>query len=218
MPYWFLSENGKRKRKKQSEMKILVVDDHPLIVEDIIDELKGIVPDAEMMGTSNSLEVSELCDRHHFDVIFMDIDMPGINGLDLAKEIQKKYPRTNIIYVTGHEKYALESYKTWASAFLVKPVSTERLRSAMNNLRYPISSISEEMIREQYAGSAAIGARIKMYREKRNMSRNEMASLMNVSVQSVYRWESGERVPDVATLMQIAKHLGINIDALTGSE
>lgn len=199
-------------------MKILVVDDHPLIVEDIIDELKGIVPDAEIVGASNSLEVPELCDANHFDVIFMDIDMPGINGLDLAKEILEKYPRTNIIYVTGYEKYALESYKTWASAFLVKPVSRERLRGAMENLRFPISSISEEMIREQYSGNAALGARIKMFREKRNMSRNEMAEQMHVSVQSVYRWESGERVPDIATLMQIARLLGTNIDSLIGTE
>lgn len=199
-------------------MKILVVDDHPLIVEDIIDELKGIVPDAEIVGASNSLEVPELCDANHFDVIFMDIDMPGINGLDLAKGILEKYPRTNIIYVTGYEKYALESYKTWASAFLVKPVSRERLRGAMENLRFPISSISEEMIREQYSGNAALGARIKMFREKRNMSRNEMAEQMHVSVQSVYRWESGERVPDIATLMQIARLLGTNIDSLIGTE
>lgn len=199
-------------------MKILVVDDHPLIVEDIIDELKGIVPDAEVTGTSNSLDVKDLCDIHHFDVIFMDIDMPGINGLDLANSILQKYPRTNIIYVTGHEKYALDSYKTWASAFLVKPVSTGRLQEAMNNLRFPVSDISEEAIREQFSGGAAIGARIRLFREKRNMSRNELAAQMNVSVQSVYRWESGERVPDIATLMQIARLLGINMDTMTGTE
>ena len=81
-------------------MKILVVDDHPLIMEDIADELRGIEPDAFVTGTSNPLEVLDMCDEHHFDVIFMDIDMPGENGLDLAKKILAKYPRTNIIYVT----------------------------------------------------------------------------------------------------------------------
>ena len=68
-------------------MKILVVDDHPLIMEDIADELKEITPDATVIGVSNPLEVPALCDEHHFDVIFMDIDMPGENGLDLAKKI-----------------------------------------------------------------------------------------------------------------------------------
>lgn len=197
-------------------MKILVVDDHPLIMEDIADELRGIEPDAEVIGSSNPLEVMDLCHQHRFDVVFMDIDMPGENGLDLAKKILADYPRTNIIYVTGYEKYALDSYNTWASAFLVKPVSTERLREAMKNLRFPVSDITEQMVEDQYTGNAAIGGRIRLYREKRGMSRNEFASLMSVSVQSVYRWESGERLPDVATLMEMARILGVNMNQLTG--
>ena len=184
-------------------MKILVVDDHPLIMEDIKDELTDMMPDAEVMGTSNSLEVEDLCDEHRFDVIFMDIDMPGINGLELAKRIMDKYPKTNIIYVTGYEKYALDSYKTWASAFLVKPVSTKRLKEAMNNLRFPVSEITEEMVEEQSRGTAAIGSRIKMYRERRGFSRNEFA-------------ESGDRVPDVISLMDIARILGIDMNQITG--
>lgn len=197
-------------------MKILVVDDHPLIVEDIIDELKGIVPEAVVYGCSDPLKVEALCDKEHFDVIFMDIDMPGMNGLTLAERILDKYPKTNIIYVTGHEKYALDSYNTFASAFLVKPVSTERIRKAMKNLRFPVSNITEEMIEAQYSGNTVLGARISLYRQKRNMSKNELAEQMQVSLQSIYRWESGERVPDVATLMQIAKILGVNMDQLTG--
>ena len=197
-------------------MKILVVDDHPLIMEDIADELRGIEPDAEVIGSSNPLEVMDLCHQHRFDVVFMDIDMPGENGLDLAKKILADYPRTNIIYVTGYEKYALDSYNTWASAFLVKPVSTERLREAMKNLRFPVSDITEQMVEDQYTGNAAIGGRIRLYREKRGMSRNEFAGLMSVSVQSVYRWESGERLPDVATLMEMARILGVNMKQLTG--
>ena len=185
-------------------------------MEDIVDELKGIEPAAQVQGTSNPLEVMALCDEHHFDVIFMDIDMPGENGLDLAKKILEKYPRTNIIYVTGYEKYALDSYNTWASAFLVKPVSAARLKEAMNNLRFPVSDITEEMVEEQYAGNAAIGARIKLYREKCGMARKEVAERMNVSVQSVYRWESGERVPDVIALMDLARVLGVNMNQLTG--
>ncbi len=197
-------------------MKILVVDDHPLIMEDIADELKEIAPSAEVTGTSNPSEVMALCDERHFDVIFMDIDMPGINGLVLAERILGKYPRTNIIYITGYEQYALDSYKTWASGFLVKPVSTERLREALEHLRFPVSDITEEMVREQYTGNNAIGARIRLYREKRGMTKSEFAAQMNVSLQSVYRWEAGERIPDIMALMEIARSLGVNMDQLTG--
>lgn len=197
-------------------MKILVVDDHPLIVEDILDELREIEPEAAAMGTSDATSVMKLCEQHTFDVIFMDIDMPGINGLTLAGKILKAWPRTNIIYITGHEEYALESYNTYASAFLVKPVSTRRLKDALKNLRYPVSSITEEEIAAQSAGDAVIGGRIRHFREKMNYSRSDLARTMNVSVQTVYRWESGDRIPDVVTLLEIARTLRVTMDQLTG--
>ncbi|MBQ9592517.1 MAG: helix-turn-helix transcriptional regulator, partial [Lachnospiraceae bacterium] len=50
------------------------------------------------------------------------------------------------------------------------------------------------------------------------MSRRDLAEQMNVSLQSVYRWESGERIPDVVTLMEIARVLGIGMDQITGLE
>ena len=48
------------------------------------------------------------------------------------------------------------------------------------------------------------------------MSRAEFARLMNVSVQTIYRWESGERMPDVVILLEIARHLRVTMDQLTG--
>lgn len=199
-------------------MKILVVDDHPLIVEDIIDELKEIAPKAECTGTSDPGAVMGLFEKNRYEVVMLDIDMPGINGLTLAKNILSLLPKTNIIYITGHEKYALESYNTVASDFLVKPVSTKRLQNAMDNLRFPVSEITEEQIASHYSGSAVIGARIRMYRERGGFSRSVFAEKMNVSLQSVYRWESGERVPDVLTMIEIAKVLGVGMDQLTGAK
>lgn len=199
-------------------MKILVADDHPLIVEDVIDELKTIVPHAQCMGTSDPSEVLPLFKKYRFEVVMLDIDMPGINGLTLARLILDVQPKTNIIYITGHEKYALESYSTYASDFLVKPVNTKRLQNAMQNLRFPVSNITEELIASHFSGSAVIGARIRMYREKAGLSRNDFAERMNVSVQSVYRWESGGRIPEVLTLMEIARVLGVGMDEITGNQ
>ena len=88
----------------------------------------------------------------------------------------------------------------------------------MKNLRFPVSNITEKMVKDHYTGNAAIGSRIQLYREKRGMSRNELAEHMSVSLQSVYRWESGERTPDVIALMEIAHLLGVNMNQLTGVE
>ena len=197
-------------------VKILVVDDQPLIVEDILDELQGIVPEAECMGTSDPAEAFRLFSLYAFDVVFLDIDMPGMNGFTLAERIQRSAPMANIIYVTGHEKYALESYNTYASDFLVKPVNAKRLRKALDNLRFPVSDVTEALIASHSSGGAVIGGRIRRYRERRSLSRSALAQRMNVSVQSVYRWESGERTPDVVTLLELARILGVSTDQLMG--
>ena len=140
--------------------------------------------------------------------------MPEIDGISLAKKILAKKPKTNIIYITGFSQYALESYDTFASAFLVKPVSTEKLRIAMENLRYPVSDITDEMIQMQTSGVAVIGANIEKYRKARNISRSDLAEKMQVSLSTVYRWESGDRIPDVTMLMKLCRLLGVSADTL----
>ena len=171
-------------------MKILVADDHQLIVEDMLDELEDIVPDAECIGTNDPSAILSLVDKHRFDVILMDIDLDYANGIDL-------------------------SYRTHASAFLMKPVGTEKLKDALNNLRYPVSDIKDEEIERSFQGSFKVGHLIQTYRKERGISAAKLAEEIGCAQQTVYRWESGTRVPDIPTLMQIAKILGVNLDDLT---
>ena len=90
------------------------------------------------------------------------------------------------------------------------------LKDALENLRFPISSITDEMIESEYAGNATIGRRITKYREERGMSRDELAEQMNVTVQTISRWESGKRVPDVITFMKLAQVLAVDPNKLLG--
>lgn len=195
-------------------MKILIADDHRFIVEDLKDEIAALLPDAFCIGTSDPAEIMPLFEQHRFDVIFMDIEMQGSNGIQLAKKILDKAPNTNIIYITGFEKYAAESYKTYASAFLIKPITTEMIRDALAHLRHPVSNITDEMIEQEYAGKAVIGKKIEKWREERGMSRQEFADALNVEVRTVYRWESAERSPDIATYMRILQVLGKSSDVI----
>ena len=190
-------------------MNILIADDHKFIIDDLIYELKEIMPDANCIGTTEPSEVVRLFEEQHFEIIFMDIEMPGINGIQLAKKILAESPRTNIIYITGFTQYARECYTTYASAFLEKPITTEMLRDALDNLRFPVSNITDEMIEQMYSGKSVIGKKIEKMREERGMTRQEFADAMSVAGQTVYRWESGERVPDIATFMKIMKVLGV---------
>ena len=132
-------------------MKILVADDHKTIVDGIILDLTDIHPDAEIVGAFKSKDILDACLNNQFDVIFLDIDMPQANGIDIAKRVLDKYPRTNIIYITGYEKYAVESYETNASTFLLKPITKKAIEKALDNLRFPISDIPEEMLLAEFS-------------------------------------------------------------------
>ncbi len=195
-------------------MKILIADDQPMIVEDLLDELSTLRPDAMCLGTSNPSEIVSLFKQYSFDIVFLDIDLAGFNGIEIAKIILEIKHRTNIIYITGYEKFALESYKTVASAFLVKPISTEMLTQALKTLRFPVSDITDELLHAQYSGKNIFGAKLTKYREESGMNPQELADAINVAVQTVYRWERGERIPDIITFMHIARVLGITAEKL----
>ena len=149
-------------------MKILIADDHQLIIDGLILNLKKLVPKAEITGTTDPGKVLALCKDDRYDIVFLDIDMPGANGISLAREILKLSQRTNIIYITGYEQYALESYETNASAFLLKPISKKKLQNALDHLRFPVSSITDEMCQAISADMSTTGRRIMKLREERD--------------------------------------------------
>ena len=169
-------------------MKILVVDDHNAIVDGLILDLKELEPDSQIIGSTKPEEIKALCNNEAFDIIFMDIEMPSLNGISLAKAVLKKYPHTNIIFVTGYEKYALESYDIPASTFLIKPITQKQIKKALETLRFPISGIDDNVIQLEFAGNEYIGKQIQKYREERGMSRAELAGLINILLLVNHVW------------------------------
>ncbi len=121
-------------------MKALVVDDKYFAVDDLIATLEDIDPQGEYIGKYSPAEalvaVEETSD---FDVVFLDIDMPGENGMELAKKMMKIRKKLNIIFVTGYPEYALPVHEMYVSGFLVKPASKTAVQKALENLRYPIN-------------------------------------------------------------------------------
>ncbi len=59
--------------------------------------------------------------KHSDDVMFLDIEMPGINGIETAQYLQNVYPELNIVFVAGHPEYALDALKVHCSGFIEKP-------------------------------------------------------------------------------------------------
>lgn len=193
-------------------MKIIVVDDEKLIAEDISDEVLALFPSASVETVTSADEAIKLAKTKPFDVALLDIDMPKTDGLTLARKLIALLPSINIIFITGHQEYSLEAHALYCSAFLLKPVGEKKLKQAFEHLRKPFVDIPEEFFAQHYQGGDAIGKKIEMYRKLRGISRQEMADLMAVTRQTVYRWEQGERLPDILTFLSLARILGIEIN------
>ncbi len=119
-------------------MNILIVDDEAGALRDLTRTVKKVVPEADIYSTRKVTEALELCRDKAFDVAFLDIQMPEIDGLTLVKEIQKLRPITNLIMVTAYPDYALDALRLYVSDYILKPAAPEQVSRALKHLRNPI--------------------------------------------------------------------------------
>src|SRR5574344_1782305 len=119
-------------------MKILVADDEPVAVESLKERLRAVVPDAEIVGFLKSSQVIEYMRDNCCDIVFLDIEMRGKSGLDIARELKILQPKVNIIFVTGYLDYTMEAFTLHASGYLLKPATIEKVKNELDNLRNPI--------------------------------------------------------------------------------
>ena len=127
-------------------MNTIVVDDRQLAVNALISVLKEIDPNGSHAGLIISKEAISYAKNHPIDVAFLDIEMPDINGLILAKELKDIQPRINIVFVTGHIEYSYEAHAGFPSGFLLKPAEKEDILKVLENLRHPIVSRRKRMV------------------------------------------------------------------------
>jgi len=136
-------------------MLILVLDDEKLLMDEECEMEKAIQPEAEVRGflrsTAALLAVKE--EKLYPDIAFVDIEMPGMNGLEFAQELKNVSPRTNIIFVTGFSQYAADAFALHSSGYILKPVSEERLMEEIQNLRFPVQYQSDKKVVVQCFGN-----------------------------------------------------------------
>ncbi len=119
-------------------MKILLVDDESLQLLRLENTLKKIMPDEEYFSYTNPKKAYEETVNEKIDIAFLDIEMPLISGINLAKKLKKINPLVNIIFVTAFDNYALDAYKLHASGYVLKPVSVEKIKKELDGLRYTL--------------------------------------------------------------------------------
>ena len=108
-------------------MNILIVDDEVSALRDLARTIEKTVQDAEIKKADRALDALSLCREQEFDVVFLDIRMPGKDGLELAKEIKQVRPLINIIMVTAYQQYLYDAVKLYVSDYILKPARAERM-------------------------------------------------------------------------------------------
>ncbi len=134
-------------------MITISVDDQIQVAEEIIDMMGEIDPSGEHTPFGDPHDALEYIEDVKPDVCWLDIEMPGMSGLELSMEIKKVSPLTNIIFVTGHEKFAYQSYQLHPSGFILKPVTKAALERELANLRNPVEMKRNGLIKAQTFGN-----------------------------------------------------------------
>ncbi|WP_223275647.1 response regulator [Paenibacillus elgii] len=117
-------------------MKAILVDDEHLALIGLKKAIEREASEVEIVASySYSTEVMAGVLAHRPDVVFLDIHMPDINGLNLGKQIQTVVPGTEIVFVTSYDKYAVQAFELYALDYIVKPLQKERLRQTILRIK-----------------------------------------------------------------------------------
>lgn len=118
-------------------MKLLVVDDEMIALRGMVRLLSGMYPDAQIISASGAQDAIAVF-MTDIDVAFLDVELPGMTGIELGQKLLEKKKNLNIIYVTAYSEFALDAYKLHASGYLTKPVDENQIIREMENLRYEL--------------------------------------------------------------------------------
>jgi len=116
-------------------MIAIAVDDEILMLGALAAAIKASPDIKEVTKFSNCEEALEFVKENSVDIAFLDINMRGMGGLELAKKIIAACPDCKIVFCTGHEEYAISAFKLHASGYLMKPVSAKDVQAEIDNIK-----------------------------------------------------------------------------------
>ena len=119
-------------------MQIVCVDDHPIMLKGLEQNIKQLLPDAIINIFERSDEAYDFVKKNNCDILFSEIEMCSGDGITLANRIKSINPEVNIIFLTvcDEREHAREVLRIKPSGYIVKPASIEQLDVELKNLRY----------------------------------------------------------------------------------
>ena len=125
-------------------MITLSVDDQKEVTDLMIYMLGKIDPNGTHMAASNMKQAFSLL-NDDVQILFLDIEMPGMNSIEAVPALKEKYKKLNIIFVTGHPEYVFDAVDMHPSGFLIKPVCEEDILRELQELRFPLKPVKSSL-------------------------------------------------------------------------
>ena len=177
------------------DIRILIGDDDPgmrLVMRKLAERAEGY----ELVGEAeDGNRLLELYEETRPDVVLMDVEMPGMTGIECAKVIQDRNPRTVLVFATAHEQYMRSAFEVYAFDYLVKPFRLERALNTLSLIRERLTAQSPAPEPVRPHPTAASGRLMLKHREGLSfldipsillIQREERASVLYLSDGSRY--------------------------------
>lgn len=121
-------------------MQIYVCDDEPQILRVISEKIHSQLPDDTVTGFTSGQELMERIAEEHCDILFLDIDMPELTGMDVAQQLKDRRPKPLLVFVTGHDELVYESLQYHPFGFIRKSCFEEEIRKVLDDCRKELAS------------------------------------------------------------------------------
>ena len=113
--------------------RAIIAEDEPLLREELAELLASLWPELAVVAeTADGIATLQALEKHSPDVLFLDINMPGLNGLEVARQASG---RCHIVFVTAYDQHTLAAFEQGAADYLLKPVTAARLATTVTRLK-----------------------------------------------------------------------------------
>lgn len=120
-------------------MNIIAVDDERPALQAVERAVTSVVDSVTCFTTAR--QALDYAKTNAVDVAFLDLEMPGMGGIALAEALQAIHKDVNIIFVTGHQRYAVDAFRLKASGYLLKPINERQVSEELSYLRNPVRQL-----------------------------------------------------------------------------
>ena len=115
-------------------LRVICVDDEKLMLQQLVSLCEDMAEISETKGFDRAKSALTWIRRHPCDLALLDINLPDMDGITLARRIHEIRPETDVVFVTGHPQYAVDSWSVHPRGYILKPVTKKDLQEEVDNI------------------------------------------------------------------------------------